>query len=108
MLPNTIRIGPYTYRIKYVKRLQSDDKDALNGQICLAEGIIKIERALPEDHQHATLMHEVLHGVFYVAGIGAEADHEVGDEELITRISPILYDTLQRNPGIIPMRGGDA
>lgn len=118
MLPKTITIGPLTYQVKYVKKLQNADKDPLNGQICLGEGVIKIDPSAHEDHQRSTLMHEILHGVFYMAGIGAEPDHQVLDEELITRIAPILMDTLMRNPGIVSdpfinhdsrsVKGGDA
>lgn len=60
-------------------------------------GIIQVEDALSEDRFRTTLLHEVLHAIFSEAGLHDAADSDV-EERIITRMAPILRQTLKDNP----------
>lgn len=45
-----------------------------------------------------TLLHEVLHACLFAAAGGMTTDEE---ERLVASLTPVLLDTLRRNPGLL-------
>lgn len=73
----------------------------LKGGITYSECSIVIDPDQPMDRLRETVLHEILHGVLHLAGYGnAEADHELY-EQLVSRIAPVLLDTLRRSPNAV-------
>lgn len=84
-----IKIGSILYKVK--------DKDlaiteSSLGEILYAKGKIHLEPKQSPERKLETLMHEVLHGVFYEAGI------EDQEEDVINRVGKMLTQTLTDNP----------
>ena len=46
------------------------------------------------------MLHETLHACFMVAGINNRMSDTL-EEETINSLSPLLLDTLRRNPGLV-------
>jgi hypothetical protein len=92
MIPESIKIGAKTLQVR-VQHYLSDDGELGN---CLPnQGLIRIENLQPEDEKEETLLHEILHCCCSFAGI--QDDEKLTEEELISRISPILYTVLKEN-----------
>ena len=79
----SFELGPYTWNIKYLKRLKG-----LSG-ICVFEDkakVIKVKDTLPEDVKTHVVYHELTHAILYVM------EHPLAeDEEFVTRFSDLLY-----------------
>lgn len=89
MLPAKVKIGAITYKVKEVKNMH-EEFDHL-GQILYTKGKIRVDKDLADDRKEQVLVHEILHGVFYEAGI------EEQDEDMINRVSIILHQVLKDN-----------
>ena len=101
-MPGYIQVGPTCYRVT------TDELDVLRREKELETGLfgygdhkalifgISSEAAL--DVQKETLMHEVLHALFWLVGKPLTTDAE---EDVVARLSPLLLDTLQRNPTLV-------
>ena len=89
MLPNNVSIAGITYEIKEEEDMESRYNHL--GQILYTRGIINIEKGMSEERKEQIFVHELLHGIFYEAGI------EDQDEDMINRVSKILYPVLKEN-----------
>ncbi|OKL36846.1 ImmA/IrrE family metallo-endopeptidase [Domibacillus mangrovi] len=89
MLPNKVKIGGIKYKIEEVEGMENEF-DIL-GQILYTRGTIKVDANLAADRKEQVLVHEILHGVFFEAGI------EEQDEDMINRVAMILYQVLKDN-----------
>lgn len=68
------------------------------GECDIHELVIKLDPDLPPDQLAVTLLHEVLHGIWYV---GANLAGKVTQEDAIDALTPTLLDTLRRNPALV-------
>lgn len=59
--------------------------------------IISIDTTGGPERQKVTLLHEVLHAGINVAHI----DEVKNEEDLVTRLSPVLFDIIRNNRGLI-------
>jgi hypothetical protein len=89
MLPAKVKIGAITYKVKEVNNMH-EEFDHL-GQILYTKGKIQVDKDLADDWKEQVLVHEILHGVFFEAGI------EEQDEDMINRVSIILHQVLKDN-----------
>ena len=89
ILPESVRIGPYTFKVIQHDRLREDGNDCW-GTIKYAEGVINIETGHTDEHTRVTLLHEVLHGLDHAGAIGLR-------EKQIRRLAPALMAFLQEN-----------
>lgn len=102
--PTKLKVGPFTY-------LVTSSQAAIDAA-CRTEGAdlfghtdfatLRIAIA-PDTHparQQETLLHEVLHTLTRQAGIVNELS-ATDEERLVTRLAPILLDTLRRNPTLV-------
>ena len=104
-MPESVVVGPVTYRIT---DRDDDWREAqLHGQgkrdRCW--GLTWEDRALilvnvhDEQKRRETVLHEVMHAVAATVGAGSKKKHT--EERWISMFSPLLLDTLQRNPDLI-------
>jgi hypothetical protein len=56
----------------------------------------RARQADPRARVAVTLLHEVVHAIFKIAGLPNEKE-----EDTVTRLSPLLLDTLRRNPDLV-------
>lgn len=98
------QIGPYKYNIFYdaehILRQGLEVNDGLFGYTEHHSQGIWIDPAQAPDMAAETLLHELLHACFFASGLTVQlADDK--EEEVIRCLSPILLDTLRRNPELI-------
>jgi len=101
-IPTLIDVGPYTYRVV------SDELCMLRKEKELETGLygytdhlgleIGIAQTVAVDNQTETLLHEVLHCITRMMGLDWTTEDE---EKVIKHLSPLLLDTLRRNPGLV-------
>lgn len=101
--PKKIEVGPTLYVVKI-------DPDFLNAE-AVNQGYLRGLYGLTDHHtctiylheenspprQREVSMHEVLHVVTENCGIAGEYGR-VKDEDIVSRMAPLLLDTLRRNP----------
>ncbi len=91
--PRSVTIGPYKYGIKLVKEL--GEPEELDGVTDTAGSRLLIKKDLSPSRMRETVMHEILHAIWDVTNLP-----KAYEEKVIMRLSPILLDTLQRNPEV--------
>lgn len=89
MLLKKVKIGGIEYKVKEIEGME-EEFDLL-GQILYTRGTIKVDADLATDRKEQVLVHEILHGVFFEAGI------EEQDEDMINRVAIILHQVLKDN-----------
>jgi hypothetical protein len=104
--PEVIQVGPFIYTVNWDHESWSAAFDATvtsNSDAVRAYGmtdqrgsVIHMNPNNAETFLRETLLHEVTHACHFVAGLGDGAT--VTCEEFVTRVSPVLLDTLRRNP----------
>lgn len=91
-LPSALFIGPYWYRVTV-----TEEFDTANDGECSPSGLqIRVRASLPAERAAETLFHETLHAVWDLAALGDKFD----EEEIISRLSPLLFSTLKQNPAL--------
>ncbi|WP_425203994.1 ImmA/IrrE family metallo-endopeptidase [Priestia megaterium] len=88
-IPDYIKVAGITYKVQEVDGIL--EKFNILGQINYHKGIIELDTELPLDRKEQTFIHEVLHAVF------KEAGYDEQDEEMIDRVSMVLYQVLKDN-----------
>jgi hypothetical protein len=61
-----------------------------------AKQTIVLDSRQATDYLAVTLLQEVVHAIFKIAGLPNEKE-----EDTVTRLSPLLLDTLRRNPDLV-------
>ena len=95
-IPNTVRIAGVEYAV--IEHEQLDDgKSVLRGQIDFCSNQIALNTGIGLDYQQRciTLLHEILHGIWYNAGIDEQYDD--AEEEIVGKLAKGLYMVLQDN-----------
>lgn len=91
-LPKALFVGPYWYRVNL-----TEDFDTGNDGECSPSNLqIRVRASLPLERAAETLLHEGLHAIWDLAALGDKYD----EEEIISRLSPLLFQTLKQNPGL--------
>jgi hypothetical protein len=98
-LPATVEVGPHRYRISCPNHdLEGDD---CSGRTQNLQLVIQVRNDRPHTAVADTLLHELLHAVAHVAGFVQSADETETLEDVISRLSSPLLDTLRRNPDLV-------
>lgn len=101
-LPKTVRVGPYELDVVVSDPPELNDADnpdmKLSGRLRLEENSIIVSSAQSGVYLADTLLHEVLHAVWAVAG-GWSWD--IDEERVVYSMSTVLLDTLRRNPVLV-------
>lgn len=98
-MPATIRIGPFTYELEMggerFLKTQIEIGDSLYGRTEEKSLRISISDTVAVEIQKETLLHEIIHAILMQSGV--EIDNKL-EESIVRSISPMLFDTLLRNP----------
>jgi len=89
-IPKTVKIGYKNYLVKEVEHLD-DDERLLYGQILYNDEVISLSKKYPENQMKCTLVHEIIHGIDDLMGVGLQ-------EDLVEKLAKGLYQVIQDNP----------
>lgn len=102
--PGTVQVGPHVYTI-VVDRKRAIDASVTYGftHPDWSEIILGPDQCLSQ--QRDTVLHELLHALLALVGVNKGGDRallpeEDDEERLVTALSPLLLDTLRRNPDL--------
>ena len=102
--PATIQVGPFTYTVHVDKARMNqacrDDHTDLLGRCEHRTLDIDIDPDQAPGQMADTLLHELLHALTDVTGLANEWDED-REEAVVRRLSPVLLDTLRRNPALV-------
>ncbi|NDC55599.1 MAG: hypothetical protein EBZ69_02125 [Alphaproteobacteria bacterium] len=92
--PSEVRVGPYLFRVEYREDVSDSEPDLFGITIPRDQRIIVSSRQT-DQCERDTLLHEVLHAVFYASGLFREVDNE---ERVVAGVSTWLLMVLRDNP----------
>lgn len=92
-IPKKVKIGWKNYDVVKTKTRQvlAEDSRDLYGQIDYNDIVIYINNQYNGEQQKATLIHELIHGIFEMYGI-------TDNEEMVTTLGNGLYAMIVDNP----------
>ncbi len=91
MIPEKIIVAGIEYEVEEVEMVIVNDNINYAGSCSEANSEIKLLKSLSKTKKEQTLVHEILHACFYEAGFD---EH---DEDVINRVSNVLYQVLKDN-----------
>ena len=92
---NSIKIGPYDYKVKRIKNLTDGEGVSLYGQITYSDAIIRIEKSVSNQRQGASMVHEAIHGILEHSGL------DETDEKIVIVLGNGLFQLIRDNPDMI-------
>lgn len=106
-LPSKITIGYKTYTLKLV----DSDGTGLFGRTNSTTGVIEIVKGLPKDETLNTLLHEIMHGIFFVYNIlrrDAQSfpSKDAAEEDIVISTTNGLMDVIIKNPELLALFKG--
>lgn len=98
-----IKIGSYTYTLVFSKEIAAEGH--VFGSTHHHTLKIYIDPSTNPIVQEETLLHEILHAILFVSGMGYRFDEKEpqkrpDEEELIRSLSPMFHQVLKDNPHI--------
>ena len=99
--PKAINFGPSTYKIKYVRKLMSEDNSLkLNGTIKYQDGVIELDPEVSDQSMIGTIWHEAVH--YFIKQYGQEsAVNPERMEELVETVSTGILTVIRLNPKLV-------
>lgn len=97
--PDKIIISSLEWSIEWNAKLKSDTLGLCDAALYT----IKISNALEaEDAIRSTLLHEIMHAIYFTYGFRpSQKDSHDHEEEVVAFLSSALFDTLLRNPAVL-------
>jgi hypothetical protein len=89
MIPSKVKVAGIEYEVKEMEGI--NERFNVMGQVNYSQGSIEIDSGMCETRKQQTLVHEIMHTCFYDAGF------EEQDEDMINRVSNVLYQVLKDN-----------
>lgn len=93
IIPDSAQILYKKYTVGFNSNMRNDKGDLLYGQIDHIEQLIMLNEAAGIEQQKATLMHEMVHGLDELYGIGLK-------EKQVEKLGVALYMLVRDNPGM--------
>lgn len=94
-MPSSVTVGPYVIAIK---ELVGTDMERDYGHFDSVKMEIRLQKEFATPQQAAdTLLHEVLHAVWHIAGL----NHKDGEERLVASLSTQICAVVRQNPDIV-------
>lgn len=106
-MPESIQVGPHRYTVEAtgaaITKARAREGPTVVGHHDANALVLTVDPDLPHSQQADTVLHEVMHAVLYSVDVDRVlVNHEAGlDEHLICAVTPILLDTLRRNPDLV-------
>jgi hypothetical protein len=92
----TLKVGPETLTVKYIKNLKTDGATEDYGSIDVQEGIVRFDAALKGRQHDMTVFHEWLHGLIQVSGLVSLMDDKT-EEALVLMLEHHVFPMLDLN-----------
>lgn len=89
-----IKIGARRYSLR---AMPGEDRSEIHGKISLDRGLIMLDPAIPADNQAETLLHEILHGVWYAYNL----EDGLKEEAVVTALGTGLMAVFVDNPDLM-------
>lgn len=89
MIPQKVIVAGIDFEVNEVDGMS--DRFNVLGQVDYVKGIIELDRSMCKTKKEQVLVHEVLHACFNEAG------YDEQDEDVINRVSIVLYQVLKQN-----------
>ena len=89
-----IKIGARRYSLR---AMPAEDRSEIHGRISLDRGLIMLDPTIPADNQAETLMHEILHGVWYAYNL----EDGLKEEAVVTALGTGLMAVFVDNPDLM-------
>jgi hypothetical protein len=105
--PGHVRVGYRRYDVRWdaVQALRWDERhgDTYSGGSDHTDHTIHVRPAGAENYKREVLLHEVLHCVVDLTGVGAVLDQADSDahETVVDAVAPALLGVLRDNPGLV-------
>lgn len=96
MIPDKVKIGWRTYAIEQAEHRSAEGGD-LYGAINYDDAKIYIYDKQSEENKIVTLLHEIIHGIFYLSGQKEWRENE----QLVECLSENLYQVFKENPNLL-------
>lgn len=93
-IPRRVEVGPHAYKVSRANLASREEF----GHTDFEAGAIRVHSKLTPEFSRETLLHEVLHACMACAHVGLSEKRE---EAVVSRLAPILLDTLQRNEALV-------
>lgn len=93
--PPTIMLAGQTHKLEFVKM-----KDR-HGHFLPAKMLIRIDAGMPPVLTAETIAHEVLHGLFSMAGLSRETFFAKHEERIVDRVTPHFLLWIAQNKKLI-------
>lgn len=97
MIPDKVKIGWRNYQIEQGEHRTGESGGDLYGQIDYESNRIYIYDKLAECNKHVALLHEIIHGIFYLTGHKDWRENE----ELAECLSENLYQVFRDNKELL-------
>lgn len=102
-----VKIGPYTYKIKFVKQPADfvdlgtlPEEGDLDGFCDNTNFMIYIKKAQTKMALKETLLHELIHAIWYVSGM-CRFEGETSEEMYVSVFAPYLTTVLIQHPKVM-------
>lgn len=89
-----VKVAGVTYNIETPDEIE-DDPDKIGNCIYMKQ-LIRVKANMSKERRDQTFVHELLHAIFFEAGY-TDSDHE----EMVNRLSLVLYQVLKDNPRLL-------
>lgn len=103
--PKHVKVGPVTYRVKTgraeIDRSSFVQGEPLDGSCDHGAAVITLAPLDSHDVMAVTCAHEVLHALWYLAGIGDGEESDTVEEDCVNRLAPLLVQLLRENPKLV-------
>lgn len=94
-LPETIRVGPFDYRVLRPKKL--DGGDTWGAFNAAAATISMVAKVPTKAHEKEIFLHELMHALWYHAGLGKKCE----EERAVRQLSEGLMAVARNNPWLL-------
>lgn len=104
-LPNTLRIGPYTWTVKCSKKAwaETKPKEGEYGEADPHKYRITLKPKMSLQYERVVLMHEIMHAARFATE--QDLDLNKAEESFIELTDGILVAVLQDNPDLLDYLG---
>lgn len=95
-LPDKIKVGAFDIQVIQLQGAESLSH-GIDGHFSAAEQVIRIDKSLAKYKLMDTLLHEILHSIYYVGHLDSDDD----EEKTVSVISTMLTQVIRDNPKLL-------